>query len=85
MQRDKKEFPPKFDHLDFSKFHDLMHPIWRCRDPLLHIKYWWLYMFQPEKKFRTNTFCRLGRHVKSTAWSKTRGEFSCCLWCWKPL
>lgn len=51
--------------LDFSDFHDLMHPLWRCSGYgrggwRTHIIYYWRYI--GSERWRARTVCHLGRH-----------------------
>jgi hypothetical protein len=54
--------------LDFSEFHDLMHPLWKCYGHYggwrRHVELAWPYVWKPRWKRRTK--CRLGLHEPQT-------------------
>lgn len=70
------DYLPEFDEiteLDFSEFHDLMHPIWdlHCGDMpggrSRHFSLAWHYKWKPW--LRRNTACRIGWHSWVDFWS----------------
>jgi hypothetical protein len=67
------EEPPKIRELSFAtegpqRFHDLMHPIWRCHDRRLHLARAWEFRWKPE--LRRLTLCRIGHHQLGKTWMR---------------
>lgn len=83
--------PPRIDpnKLDWSEFHDMVHPIfsrycWRqAGGPWLHIKYWWEWYLDEWLGWHIlrHTTCRLGWHSWRKAWRFTgRDDDAILLW-----
>lgn len=55
-----------------NRFHDLMHPIWRCHDRRLHLSRAWQFKWRSE--LRRQTRCRMGRHDLGKTWQRSADE-----------
>lgn len=52
------------------RFHDLMHPIWRCHDRRLHLSRAWEFRWKSE--LRRMTLCKIDRHQIAKCWRRDR-------------
>lgn len=75
------EEPPRIDPANVvfktegpDRFHDLMHPIWRCNDRRLHLSRAWEFRWRSE--LRRLTLCKINRHQVTKCWRRSRDEMN---------